>query len=95
MGILAKMHFPPINHELSLPNALWSLGLFVLAVGIIFRRDRLLRASIHDLVVNLPHMGSEFIRQQLSDLREDLNETRANVQIIKEHVGLNGEELQE
>lgn len=72
-------------------NGLWSLGLFALALGVVWYKLHLLRLEIHALVERLPQIGSEFIRNQMAELREELNTTRARVQICEERLGLNGE----
>lgn len=90
MLILAQAQ-PALTSSFSWTNAVYTLALVAVAVGVIWWKLWRLRLEIHLLVTELPHMGSEFIRSELRDLREDLNETRAKVRVIEEKCGLNGQ----
>lgn len=79
-----------LTHTFSWPNAIWSFILFCFALGIILWKLRRLREEIHNLVVHLPHMGSEFLKGEMEEMREGLRQTRARVQIVEEKIGLNG-----
>jgi type II secretory pathway component PulF len=77
--------------EINLINGAWSLGLFLVLCGIIWYKMHRLRLEIHTLVESLPTLGSQFIKQQLADVRYDLDTTRARVMICEEKLGLNGQ----
>jgi len=78
----------PVTGSIAWPNILWSLLLF----GIILWKIRRLRDEIHQLVEGLPTMGSQFIRSELNEVRDELDRTRARVQICEERLGLNGQQ---
>lgn len=78
------MEFVPLN-------AIYSLSLVVILGGIIWYKMHLLRMEIHELVERLPKIGSEFIRQELEEIHEKLDRTRARVSLCEERIGLNGE----
>ena len=80
----------PVTTQFSWINALWSLGLFFLGLGVMWYKLHLLRMEIHTLVEKLPQIGSEFIRGELSEMQDQLDETRARQRIIEEHCGING-----
>lgn len=75
----------------SLYNAIWSISLFLIGLGVIWYKMHLLRMEIHKLVEGLPRIGSEFIHAELQDVRDELDRTRARQKIIEEHCGINGE----
>lgn len=85
----------PINASFSLVNAVYSLALVVILGGIIWYKMHLLRMEIHALVEKLPQIGSEFIRQELDELKDELDRTRARVAVCEERHGLDGGETKD
>lgn len=77
--------------QFNLVNGIWSLSLFLVLCGVIWYKMHRLRLEIHALVESLPTLGSVFIKQQLADVKEDLDTTRARVMICEEKLGLNGQ----
>lgn len=76
--------------EINIIGVLWSLGLAGLVVGIFWYKLHLMRLEIHRLVESLPQIGSEFIREQMKELRQDMDVTRARVRICEQKLNLDG-----
>lgn len=83
---------PPVINAFSWLNAMWSLSLFAILVGVIWYKLHRLRMEIHALVQSLPSLGSQFIKHDLVDLRSLLDETRARITVCEERMGLDGGE---
>lgn len=82
----------PVTTSFSLINAAWSLGLFLLAVAVLLWKLHRMRLEVHALVVALPTMGSEFVRREIEELKQEVDRTRVRVSICEEQLGLNGQE---
>jgi len=82
----------PIITGFSWPNALWSLFLVLLLAAIIWYKLHLLRMELHGLVEKIPNLGSEFIRREISDVRRDLETTRARLRLCERRQGFNGDD---
>lgn len=79
-----------MDWQLHPTNALWSVFLVVLVVGVMWYKMHLMRKEIHQLTESLPTIGSQFIRAQLVEVKADLDTTRARVTICEQKLGLNG-----
>jgi hypothetical protein len=78
-------------YEFSVINAVCGVLLFVIAMGTIWYRTAKLHLEMRELVAALPRMGSEFIREEIKDVRQDLDITRARVSNCERELGLDGE----
>lgn len=93
MDALAQVQ--PLHHAItasfSWSNAIYTALMCLVLGTIIWWKMHLMRLEIHQLVVGLPKIGSEFIHEELMEMRRDLDQARASIKVIEEHVGLNGE----
>lgn len=68
------------------PNV-WTL----LVLAVVFYKYHRLRKSIEKLTASLPHLGDEFLKDEMHNLTTELQEVRARIILVEQHLGLNGE----
>lgn len=71
-------------------NALWSFALFVLAMSVFLLKMHAMRKRLDALIQALPTLGSQFVRAEIEELKQEASETNARLNVCEEKLGLDG-----